>query len=264
MRLQFSTWPEIENYLATSDAVVVPLGSTEQHGPNGLFGTDALCAEHVAWGGAEQAGETGAKILIAPTQALTPAQFNLDFPGTISLSASTFALVLEDVVRSLARSGFRRFYFLNGHGANVAVTRAAIHDLHLRRSRDTNSREHGLQFRFRSWWDYPQTNQLRMEFYGDAEGMHATPSEVAITQAVVDRSAPAAEDMNFAPLPAEFFINHAGDNHDDAHTHRAIFADGRVGSDPSLADPSHGRRLLNMAAKEFAEDFFAFTTEQIS
>ena len=40
MKLQLATWPEVEAYLKTSDAVVVPIGSTEQHGPTGLIGTD--------------------------------------------------------------------------------------------------------------------------------------------------------------------------------------------------------------------------------
>ncbi len=262
MRLQLATWPEVEAYLGTRDGIAIPLGSTEQHGPNGLVGTDALCAEQVAWHGAQSVVAAGRKILVAPTQALTPAQFNLAFPGTISLSASTFAQVLEDMVRSLARSGFRRFYFLNGHGANVAVTRAAIHDLHLRRSINAQPEFASLQFRFRSWWDYAQTNSLRAQLYGEAEGMHATPSEVAITQAMVNRSAPTVENMAFEPLSTEFFVSHAGDNHNDAQTHREVFADGRVGSDPSLADPAHGRRLLDTAAKEFADDFLAFTSDQ--
>ena len=45
MQLQLSTWPEVEAYLARSKAILIPIGSTEQHGPNGLLGTDALCPE---------------------------------------------------------------------------------------------------------------------------------------------------------------------------------------------------------------------------
>jgi len=254
MRLQFATWPEVERYLAACDAVVIPLGSTEQHGPNGLIGTDALCAESIAWLGAQESEP----ILVAPTQALTPAQFNLGFPGTVSLRASTLLQVLEDIVASLSRSGFRKFYFLNGHGANIAVARAAIHDLHQGRSLEEQRAGPALRFRFRSWWDFDRTNALRQEHYGEREGLHATPSEVAITQAVVDRDTPSYEPMDFSQLPAEFFVDHAGDNHDDAHSHRAAFADGRVGSDPQLASPETGADLLETAAKEFAADFHKF------
>lgn len=256
MRLQLATWPEVERYLEKCDAIVIPLGSTEQHGPNGLIGTDAVCAENVAWRGAQES----APILIGPTQALTPAQFNLGFPGTVSLRASTFLQVLEDMVSSLARSGFRRFYFLNGHGANISVARAAIHDLHQARSLQSEGKGDALRFRFRSWWDFEQTNALRKELYGDREGLHATPSEVAISQAVVNRETPEFKSMEFTKLAPEFFVDHAGDNHDDSRSHRAAFADGRVGSDPQLATPQAGKQLLELAAAEFAADFRDFAS----
>ena len=42
MQLALSTWHEVEDYLRTSRGIIVPIGSTEQHGPNGLIGTDHL------------------------------------------------------------------------------------------------------------------------------------------------------------------------------------------------------------------------------
>ena len=129
MRLELSTWPEVEACLERSPGILIPLGSTEQHGPGGLIGTDALVAEGIAL----RAASESEGILVAPPLAYAPAQFNLGFPGTVSLSAGTFAKVIEDVVDSLARSGFSAFYFLNGHGANVAPVRCACHDLHQRR-----------------------------------------------------------------------------------------------------------------------------------
>ena len=44
MLLHLSTWAEIEAYLKRSTGIIIPIGSTEQHGPNGLVGTDAICA----------------------------------------------------------------------------------------------------------------------------------------------------------------------------------------------------------------------------
>ena len=48
MRLDLATWQEVDEYLKNSDGVIIPAGSTEQHGPMGLIGTDALCAEQIA------------------------------------------------------------------------------------------------------------------------------------------------------------------------------------------------------------------------
>jgi len=44
IRLQLRSWPEVEAYLAQNKGVIIPLGSTEQHGPTGAIGTDALTA----------------------------------------------------------------------------------------------------------------------------------------------------------------------------------------------------------------------------
>ena len=84
MLLVEATWMEIEAYLATSRAIVMPIGSVEQHGPMGLMGTDAMCADIIA----RRAGDLGG-FLVGPTLALGMAQSHLAFPGTISLKPST-------------------------------------------------------------------------------------------------------------------------------------------------------------------------------
>jgi len=80
MLLQERTWAEVETYLKTSTGIIMPIGSTEQHGPNGLLGTDALCAE-VLGRGVGQA--TGA--LVAPTIHVGMAQHHMGFTGTMTL-----------------------------------------------------------------------------------------------------------------------------------------------------------------------------------
>jgi creatinine amidohydrolase/Fe(II)-dependent formamide hydrolase-like protein len=56
MQLQLQTWPEVDAYLRTSRGIIMPIGSTEQHGPIGLIGTDAICAEVIGRGVGEAAG----------------------------------------------------------------------------------------------------------------------------------------------------------------------------------------------------------------
>ena len=62
MLLQLSTWPEVDAYLKKSTAVIIPIGSTEQHGPNGFIGTDALCPEVLAKGVSQQIGALKRKV----------------------------------------------------------------------------------------------------------------------------------------------------------------------------------------------------------
>ena len=189
MRLQLSTWPEVESLLERSTGILIPLGSTEQHGPGGLVGTDALVAEGIA----AHAASLDDGILVAPVLAYTPAQFNLSFPGTVSLRAATFARVIEDMVDSLAAGGFAAFYFLNAHGANIAPVRCACHDLHQRRVL-ANPAMPPLRFRLKSWWEFPETDALRRKLYGAGEGMHATPSEISITRALSPAVPPRTRD----------------------------------------------------------------------
>jgi creatinine amidohydrolase len=255
MKLSLATWKEVEGYLARSKGVVVPLGSTEQHGPNGLIGTDAICATAVAEGLAERADA-----LLAPTVQIGVAQFNLGFPGTISARASTLMALVEDYVRSLARHGFERIYFLNGHGGNIAPAKAAFQDLYAEYS--LGRAQGGVRCRIRSWWELPSVERMRREWFGEWEGMHATPSEVAITQAVLPGAVGPAAAQPPRKLTAQFLHDHAGDNHYDAATHRGAFPDGRVGSDPSLATAELGARLLEAAIDDAVTDYRSFLEEK--
>ncbi len=240
MRLDLSTWPEVEAYLARSDGVILPTGSTEQHGPIGLIGTDTFCARAIAEAAAELAGA-----MVAPAIGYTPAPFNMGFPGTLSVSVPTFSALAGEVIDGLVHHGFRHVYLLNGHGANLEPLEAVA------------ERIGGAEIRIRSWWDFEPVNDIRRELYGDWEGMHATPSEVAITQAlhrVVD-------DPRLPPperLSADFIAAHAGDRHGPPDEHRRRFPDGRVGAHSGLARPEHGRRLLDAAAQAVADDYAAF------
>lgn len=237
-RLDRATWPEIADYLTKSTGIIVPVGSTEQHGPMGLIGTDALCAEAIANRAAALAGA-----FVAPTLAYTPAPFNTGFPGTISLSEPVFQSLFAEVIAGLTAQGFDRVYVLNAHGANLAPMRAL-----------------NLDIRIRSWWDFPTVNVLRQELYGAWEGMHATPSEIAITQ-VLHRTIPPG-DAQDPPrqLPADEIRRRAGDNHGPPDLHKSEFPDGRVGSHSALARPEHGARLLRAAAQAVAQDFTAYAS----
>ena len=256
MILQNATWPEIEVYLQNSRGVVIPMGSTEQHGPTGLIGTDSFTSESIARAMGEISGA-----LVGPTLTLGPAQFNLAFPGTVCLRPTTLIQVIIDYVQSLARSGFRHFYFLNGHGGNLAPAWCAFQELHADRSLAVDGAV-PIRFRLRSWWDLAEVNTLRQSLYGAGEGIHATPSEIAITQHLF----PALRHADvLAPPPvlsAEFIKFHGGDNHLDAASHRAQFPDGRVGSHSGLARPEHGAALMAAAASAAAQDYTHFLTEE--
>ncbi|RMD62740.1 MAG: creatininase family protein [Alphaproteobacteria bacterium] len=248
MLLHHCTWPEVEAHLKRSTGIIVPIGSTEQHGPNGLLGTDALCAEVVARGVGE-----AVDALVAPCVAVGMAQHHLGFPGTMTLRPATLIAVVRDMVLSLARHGFERFYFVNGHGGNIATVTAAFSEVYadLSLARDGRA-QRGVRCRLKNWWDGPAIKALSGELFGAAEGSHATPSEVSLTQfAFPETIKRAAMTPDIAPKGPIY----------DALDYRRRFADGRIGSNPALASPEAGKRLYEAAVAEVAEDYRQFLAE---
>ena len=125
LELDRMTWPEVKAELQRGrDTVVVAFGATEQHGPHLPLATDALLGDHLAWIVAERLDA-----FVAPTVRIGCSEHHLEFPGTLSLSEDTFHAVVADVVRSLARGGFRRVVLLPTHGGNFGPLAAAVEEL---------------------------------------------------------------------------------------------------------------------------------------
>jgi creatinine amidohydrolase/Fe(II)-dependent formamide hydrolase-like protein len=242
MQLHLSTWPEIEAHLGRSRGIVIPIGSTEQHGPTGLLGTDALCPEIVA----KHAGDRS-ELLIAPTFNVGVAQHHLGFPGSITLRPSTMIAALNDWIASLVRHGFSRLYFLNGHGGNSATIEAAFAEAYAGYS--LRGEPAPFVCRARNWWELSGVMALARSLYPSGHGSHATPSEVAVTwfgypDAIkrVEMSPKIAPD---GPIR-------------DSADYRARFPDGRIGSDPSLATVEHGEQLVTKASEALVAEARAF------
>ena len=158
MRLQFMTWAAVERHLETSKGIVIPIGSTEQHGPIGLIGTDAICPEVIA----DLAAESS-ELLIGPTISVGMAQHHLAFPGSIALRPTTLIAVIKDYVLSLARNGFERFYFLNGHGGNIATIGAAFSEIYAETSFDRHSSRPPIRCKLANWFGFPDVADLSKE-----------------------------------------------------------------------------------------------------
>jgi creatinine amidohydrolase len=120
--LQEMSWPMVEEYLKHNDMVIIPLGSTEQHGPHLPLGTDFY-----------EAFETCKKIslktgvVVAPVVMSGYSVYHSGFPGTLSLKPETMTRVLFETAEILIKYGFRRFMFFNYHGGNHVVQEMVIH-----------------------------------------------------------------------------------------------------------------------------------------
>jgi creatinine amidohydrolase len=248
MLLHLSTWLEVESYLQTSQGIIFPIGSTEQHGPTGLIGTDAICAEAIA----RNVGEaTGA--LVGPTINVGMALHHIAFPGSISLKPSTLIMVIRDYLSSLARSGFTRFFFINGHGGNVATLKAAFSEVYAVLADLNLPHASEVRCQVANWYMCSSVYKLAKELYGDQEGSHATPSEVALTQYVYP------EAIKKAPLSPEVARGHGIYSAADFRRH---YPDGRMGSNPALATPEHGQQFYELAVKELSSTYLEFLSAE--
>ena len=247
MRLQLMTWSEVENYLGTSKTIIIPIGSTEQHGPIGLIGTDAICPEVIADLASKKNG-----ILIGPTISVGMAQHHLAFPGSITLRPSTLIAVIRDYVLSLARNGFERFYFLNGHGGNIATVNAAFSEVYAETSFEQKSQRPHIRCKLSNWFGFPEVNELCKQFFDDRDGRHATASEVAVTQYAFPDHIKEAEMQRAPPAPRAF---------SDAEDYRKLFPDGRIEADSFLAKPDLGERLALLSAECVVDDLAKFSGE---
>jgi creatinine amidohydrolase len=143
VRLSELTWQEARDAAAAERLVIVPIGSTEAHGPHLPLDVDTHQAEYVAERLAERVGA-----LVAPVLPYSYAVTWLGFAGTMSLSAETFQQVLIELCQSLVRNGFRRLMLLNGHRPNGTSV-----DVAARRVVDALPADASLQISALSYWE---------------------------------------------------------------------------------------------------------------
>jgi len=117
------------NALAAKEAsVIVPVASTEQHGPHLPTQVDCLLVGEIARRAAILAGET-TPIVITPTVWSGLAEHHMSLGGTLSLDYAAFHALPRGICRSLVRLGFRRILLLNGHGGNIAALTVVVNEL---------------------------------------------------------------------------------------------------------------------------------------
>jgi creatinine amidohydrolase len=233
MDLQHSTWPEVEEYLQRRSDILLPLGSTEQHGPVGLIGTDAICPELVARGVGARDG-----VLVAPAVPYGNAQHHLGFAGTMSVRPSTLVSTIADLLDSLTRQGFDRVLLLNGHGGNIAPAMAAIAEVQAAVTLDGAL---PVRCELLNWWEGEGVARLLHKLFGEEDGEHATCGEVSLTWHADPANRRDPEGL--APGPPYTGIFDAGD-------YRRRYPDGRIGGNPALYSAEAGAEILAAAVDD--------------
>ena len=120
--LQEMTWTDVRDYLKSNDMVIIPLGSTEQHGPHLPLGTDFYLALDTAKAISARTG-----VVVAPVVMAGYSLYHSGFPGTLSLKPETLEEVLYETAEMLIKYGFRRIMLFNYHGGNNAVQQNVVY-----------------------------------------------------------------------------------------------------------------------------------------
>ena len=166
------TWQQVAERITEGvDAVLIPIGTTEQHGPHMPLDTDCFIARSLAVRAAELAEAEGLSVLVAPTLNVTLSWYHMQFPGSMRLSTTTFLQVFREVCDSLVHHGFENLLAVNGHGGNIAALTVAINHYF-----ETTARRVFLV----QWWD------LASDALADVEGplIHAEEAETSLALAL--------------------------------------------------------------------------------
>jgi creatinine amidohydrolase len=232
------TNPELEAFLEQHRTVIVPIGSTEQHGPHGPLLTDVLVPQEVARRIAPRVGA-----LVAP-----PINYGLSYPhvgftGVVHIRVPTFMTLVEDVAVSLADTGFRKIVFLNGHYDNTYAIAYACAAARPRLPADATAYPV-------NYWDGMSAEEAS-EFFGPTTGLHANRGEtsavLAVNPALVDMERANAEMPPFPPVTAQGAVHTAFFFSNPGSVHRAT-GSGTWG-DAREASAEFGERYLSVVAE---------------
>ncbi|UGQ12656.1 mycofactocin biosynthesis peptidyl-dipeptidase MftE [Yinghuangia sp. ASG 101] len=212
-RLADDAWPDV----AEGGTVLVPLGSTEQHGPHLPLSTDTVIAAAVA---DRVAAVLPGTVRVAPAVPYGASGEHAGFPGTVSIGHEALHTLLVEQVRSLALWA-ARVVFVNGHGGNTAALGGAVRQL-----RDEGHDTAGLACEAPGGDAHAGRTETSLM-------LHLAPEQVRLPRAAPGERRPIA-----AILPEL-----------RAHGVRFVAPNGVLG-DPGGATADEGRRILGAMAAD--------------
>jgi creatinine amidohydrolase len=120
---------ELRKQARQNAIVIIPVASLEQHGPHLPVEVDSMLGETIAVRTAVKVLARGESVLVLPVLWTGLSEHHMSFGGTVTLDNAGFTALIEGVVRSVVRHGFRRIVLLNAHGGNENALRTITDDL---------------------------------------------------------------------------------------------------------------------------------------
>lgn len=224
MRFDDLNWMDVEGYLHLENRIMLVLGACEQHGFLSLL-TDLKIPQVLADLASRRSG-----VLVAPPLNFGVSPYFAAYPGTISLRLTTFLAVLEDMVYSLYRQGFRRMLILNGHGGNTAAR------VHLQEML-TDLRD--LRIIWYEWWLSKKVEAIAQRY--NLRPAHANWLESFPFTRVTHASEQLSEAAKVPPVVPSYLL--------DAQRARLVYEDGSFGGPYQVSDEIM-HEILNAVLEE--------------
>jgi len=231
------TWPEARELFGPRTIAILPVGSTEPHGPHLPLDTDVTIARAQADLAARKLEALGVPTLVLPPLPYGLTNWTDGFEGRITLRPGTLWALLEDVVTSLEQDGVRRIVFANAHlePEHVAVLRGVAAD-HAALS------DHAAQVLFVDVTRRKQAEQLGAEFQsGDC---HAGRYESSLVLAADPGAVRDSERRTLAPVRIDLIEKMKS----GTRSFRQAGADRAYCGDPAAASVAEGEDLLDRLA----------------
>ena len=248
MRLERSTWPQVEAYFAQNDTVMMVFGSIEQHGRHNPMGTDMFAPVKIA----ELIEAQLPDLLIAPALPYGSSNRFNDFPGNFSIGDRLLYEVVLSLCESLYHSGARHFVFVNGHGGNTK----SLTEVQLTMAR------RGCRCALLDWWK--MCGDFNPAWAGGHGGGQETSAMLYVDPTMVDLDAVA--DMGLVndlgdTMPSKHFdtVEYRGVKVQVTRPTQEYAPNGWIGPDhPATASAAWGEEMLNAVAAWAADFIQAF------
>ena len=232
---------ELCKYAQDDTVVILPVAALEQHGPHLPVMVDSRLAEEVSKRTASLGRAKGIPIITLPVVWHGLSEHHMPFGGTVTLTSSTFFLIVRDLIKSISRHGFSKFLILNGHGGNITAAEVCAQDI---------SMELSLPIVAATYW-LEAADRFAKILETQTNVMHACEAETSMMMAlepnlVVDSLLNEAK----GPMKLDFLNAGKGSYRWRSLTH--VTSNGVIG-DPSHSSSAKGEQLLREASQAIFE-----------
>lgn len=240
MQLHETPWTDAAT--STTDLALVPIGSTEQHGPHAPLGTDTITATTIA---TRAANAYQNQVIVTPPLPIGIATEHRHFTGTLWVQPDTFRAYLHDILTSLVAHDWRRIVLVNGHGGN----RHALEEV-----ANTFTRTHSARVVPFTWFDALPSDAPQMGHAGPVETavLRATAPDHVVTDRIEAAGTHAAKTWGTTVGGVNLAVD------------TAEFTDNGVVGDPRQTTETHGTEFITTAVDALTTVLDAMATAEVT